>query len=108
MPEPKIEPHKITTPIQLMAVWFAGLVLLEGAFLAGASKITNPPWVAAMLAISAIGFVPLFLIGVFLMQTRFREQLMEDKHYADWLKRREEPRSQAITGQPLPPQVAPQ
>jgi hypothetical protein len=91
-----------------MAVWFAGLVLLDGAFLAGASKITDPPWIAAMLAISAIVFVPLFLAGVFLMQTRFRSHLQEDKYYAEWLKRQEEPQSQAITAQPLTPQAAPQ
>ena len=90
-----------------MAVWFAGLVLLDGALLAGASRITNPPWIAAMLAISAVVFVPLFLVGVFLMQTRFRSQLQEDKYYAEWLKRQEEPQSQAITAQPLTPQAAP-
>jgi hypothetical protein len=90
-----------------MAVWFAGLVLLDSAFLAGASKITSPEWIATMLAISAITFVPLFLGGVFLMQTVFRSHLQEDKYYAEWLKRKEELQSEAITAEPLTPQAAP-
>jgi hypothetical protein len=107
MPAAKIEPHRITTPIQLMAVWFAGLFLLDGAFLAGAFRISTPTWVPAMLAISAVALVPLFLTAVFLMQTVFRSHLQSDKYYADWLKR-QEPRTQATTAEPLPPQAPPQ
>lgn len=86
----KIEAHKITKPIQLMAVWFIALLLIDTAFLAAAAKINTPTWIAPTLVISAIIFVPLFLIGVFLMQTVFRKELQDDQFYSEWLKRREE------------------
>jgi len=85
----KIEAHKITKPIQLMAVWFIALLLLDSAFLFAAVKVTHPSWLAPTLVISAIVFVPLFLVGVFLMQTVFRKELQEDQYYSAWLIRQE-------------------
>ncbi|MCJ7497244.1 MAG: hypothetical protein MUO78_03800 [candidate division Zixibacteria bacterium] len=89
MTEPKIVPHKITKPIQLLAVWLAGLVLLVGAFLTAAKTITTPPWLSVMFGITAITIVPLFIILIFLMQTKFRIQLQDDPYYAEYLKRQE-------------------
>src|SRR3989339_212245 len=86
----RIEAHKITKPIQLMAVWFIALLLIDSAFLTATAKITTPTWLAPTLAISAIVFVPLFLGGVFLMQTVFRKELQDDQFYSEWLKRQEE------------------
>lgn len=86
----KIEAHKITKPIQLMAVWFVALLLIDSAFLMAAAKITIPAWLPPTLAISAIVFVPLFLAGVFMMQTVFRKELQDDPFYSEWLKRQEE------------------
>lgn len=85
----KIEAHKITKPIQLMAVWFIALLLIDSAFLTAAANITAPSWLAPTLAISAIVFVPIFLGGVFLMQTVFRKELQDDPFYSEWLKRQE-------------------
>ncbi|OHC00076.1 MAG: hypothetical protein A3G70_06245 [Planctomycetes bacterium RIFCSPLOWO2_12_FULL_39_13] len=86
----KIEAHKITKPIQLMAVGFVALVLIDTAFLTAAVKINSPAWLAPSLVISAIAFVPLFLAGVFLMQTVFRKEFQDDPFYSEWLKRQEE------------------
>lgn len=86
----RIEPHKITKPIQLMAVWLIALLLIDSLFLTAAAKISTPQWVAPMLAISAIVFVPLFLSGVFLMQTVFRKELQDDQYYSECLKREAE------------------
>ncbi|MCE5252414.1 hypothetical protein LLG96_19610 [bacterium] len=86
----KIEAHKITRPIQLMAVWFIALLLIDTTFLTAAAKINSPTWIASTLVISAIIFVPLFLTGVFLMQTVFRKELQDDPFYSEWLKRQEE------------------
>ncbi len=86
----RITAHKITKPIQLMAVWFVALLLIDSAFLTAAAKISTPPWLAPTLVISAIVFVPLFLIGVFLMQTVFRKELQDDQFYSEWRKRQEE------------------
>lgn len=87
----QIEPHKITRPIQLLAVWIAGLVLLVGAFLTAAGRIENPTWLPALFGIAAVALVPLFVVLIFVMQTRFREQLQGDPYYADWLRRKEKP-----------------
>jgi hypothetical protein len=89
MTEPKIEPHRITKPIQMLAVWFAALVLVDSSFLTAAAHIDRPDWVAPMLAIAAVIFVPLFLGAAFLMQTVFRAQLQDDPHYSKWLKSQE-------------------
>lgn len=62
MQDHRIEAHKITKPIQLMAAWFITLILLDSAFLLAASNIEKPEWVSPTLTISAIIFVPLFLI----------------------------------------------
>ncbi len=87
MAETKIEPHKITKPIQLTATWLAGLVLLVSVFVAGAGTIKNPPWLAPTFGITAIVMVPSYSTLVFLMQTKFRPQLQEDPFNAIWLQR---------------------
>ena len=43
MAEQKIVPEKITRPIQLLAAWLAGLVLIDGAFLTTAAVLSTPP-----------------------------------------------------------------
>ncbi|MGC1417990.1 MAG: pYEATS domain-containing protein [Candidatus Acidiferrum sp.] len=87
MGEPQIQPHRITKPIQLLAVWMAGLIILVGSFLAGARLLTEPYWLPPVLAISAVSLVPLFLGLLFLLQTKFRPQLQEDVYYSVWLAR---------------------
>ena len=85
-----IEPHKITRPTQLAAVWLAAAVLVDGSLIGGAATIAQPTWVSPMLAVGAVA-VPLIVIGlVFLMQTRFRPQLQEDAYYSEYLKRETE------------------
>src|SRR5262249_44671546 len=79
----------ITKPIQLLAVWMAGLVLLVGSFLTGARLLTKPEWLPAFLAISGVALVPLFLGLLFLLQTKFRPQLQEDAYYSAWLAHQE-------------------
>ena len=49
MSEAQIQPHKVKSPIQLLAVWFAALVILDGAFLTAAASIDQPSWVPPML-----------------------------------------------------------
>ena len=63
----------------------AGLLLLVGSFLAGARILTEPGWLRPFLVIAAVSLVPLFLVLLFLMQTKFRPQLQEDVYYSEWL-----------------------
>lgn len=86
MNEQKIEASKITKPIQLLASWLAGLILVNGSFLATAISITTPEWVRASLVVASIVNVPLFLIFLFMLQTKFRPEMQEDAFYAKYLE----------------------
>ena len=90
MADPQIQPHRITKPIQVLAVWMLGLVILDGSFLTSARFLTEPAWLPPLLVISAVAFVPLFLIALFLLQTKFRPQLQEDAYYVEYLEREAE------------------
>lgn len=68
----KIEAHKITKPIQLLASWLVGLSVINVTFLTAAANITQPSWVAGLLSIAAVINVPIFVISIFLLQTKFR------------------------------------
>ena len=91
MAEQKITPERITRPIQLLAAWLTGLVLIDGSFLSAASVISVPSWVPGSLVIAAILNVPIFLGAIFLLQTRFRPEMQEDKYYSRYLERKYSP-----------------
>jgi len=86
MSTPKIEPEKITNPMQLMAAWFVMLVLLVTVLLGAAAKISQPSWAAGYLVVSATILICIVLICVFLMLTIFRPNLQDSDKYAVWLK----------------------
>jgi len=88
MAEQRIDPSKVTKPIQLLAAWLAGLVLTDSAFLTAASVISKPEWAAGALVIASIANVPVFLAALFLLQTRFRPEMQEDVFYAKYLEQR--------------------
>ena len=80
----KIQPHKITKPMQLMAAWFVALMVLESVFFRAAAKISDPAWISPVLVVSGIVLVPIFVVAIFLMQTVFRKELQDDPYYAEW------------------------
>lgn len=82
----KIDPNKVTKPIQLLAAWLVGLVVVDGSFLTAARLITNPDWISAALVIAAILNVPIFVTAIFLLQTRFRPEMQEDTYYSQYLR----------------------
>lgn len=81
-----IVPEKITRPFQLMAAWFAMLVLLVSILLTAAAKITHPDWAAGYLIVFSSVVVLLVIGCVLLMLTKFRPNLQEGREYAAWLK----------------------
>ncbi|WP_312913413.1 hypothetical protein [Stutzerimonas nitrititolerans] len=85
MENQKIEPYKVTKPIQLLAAWLVGLVLVNGSLLATSSAFNEPVWLKATLIIAAICNVPLFIGAVFVLQTKFRPELQEDSYYSKYL-----------------------
>ncbi|MBA4239293.1 MAG: hypothetical protein C0448_01105 [Sphingobacteriaceae bacterium] len=87
MQENNIKPEKITKPIQLLAAWLIGLVLLESSLLTAAGTIDNPSWLPAFFGISAVTIIPLFLLMIFLLQTKFRPEMQEDSFYSKYLDR---------------------
>jgi hypothetical protein len=86
MPGTNLSPEKITHPFQLMAAWFAMLILLVSALLAAAMKIERPSWAAGFLVISAVALSVVVIVAVFLMLTMFRPHLQDAKEYAIWLR----------------------
>ena len=86
MAQGRIEAHKVTTPIQLLAAWFVALIALDGSFLTAAAVIKSPEWAATALLLAAIVNVPLFLGAAFLLQTKYRPELQGDRFYSDYLK----------------------
>ncbi|NKC13034.1 MAG: hypothetical protein GKR94_12770 [Gammaproteobacteria bacterium] len=90
MAKQKFSPEKITSPIQLLAVWFVSLIALDGAFLGAAATITAPDWLLVVLVVAAVLNVPIFLGCMFLLQTRFRAELQSDEHYSTYIAQRRE------------------
>lgn len=85
MNESSIKPEKITKPIQLLGAWLAGLFSINACFLFAATRLPQDSWEVGALTIAAIANVPLFLIAVFVLQTRFRPELQEDSYYSSYL-----------------------
>jgi len=94
MSNPQIDPNRITKPIQLLAAWLAGLVIVNGSLLTTAIALAGSDWLSHALVIAAIGNVPIFLISLFLLQTKFRPEMQEDEYYHRYL----ENKYSAITG----------
>lgn len=88
MSEQRIEPHKVTKPIQLLAAWLVGLVITNTSFLTASIQMTAGSWERAALVISTIVNVPIFLLALFVLQTRFRAELQEDTFYAEYLSKK--------------------
>lgn len=81
----RIQPDKITRPLQLLAAWLTGLIIINGAYLTAAVNIKSPDWASAALIIACIIHVPLFLFCIFLLQTKFRPEMQEDQYYSLYL-----------------------
>ena len=84
----KIDPQKVTKPIQLLAAWLVGLIIVNTGFLAAAVKIGTNHWSSGILVIAAIINVPLFLLAIFVLQTKFRPELQEDTYYSKYLDKK--------------------
>jgi hypothetical protein len=85
MNEKNIKPERITKPIQLLAVWLLGLIAIESSLLTASGAISKPEWLSVLYGISAVCIIPLFLILIFLLQTKYRPQIQEDEYYAKYL-----------------------
>lgn len=88
MPTQKITPEKVTKPIQLLAAWLTGLVIVDGAFLATAINFGTTTWMSGTLVVASVVNVPLFLFSIFLLQTKFRPEMQEDQFYSKYLDKR--------------------
>ena len=88
MTQQKIEAHRITKPIQLLAAWLVGLSVVNITFLTAAATICSPTWIPALLSIASVVNVPVFVISIFILQTKFRPEMQEDSYYSDYLNRK--------------------
>ncbi len=96
MSEKPFEPSTVTKPIQLLAAWLIGLILINTSFLGGAVAVHTPSWAPALLVIAAVANVPLFLFCLFMLQTKFRPEMQEDSFYNKYLERRYSEQTQKI------------
>lgn len=87
MSEQKINPNQVTKPIQLLAAWLVGLILINSTFLGAAKLIAVPSWAPGLLVIAAVANVPIFLLLIFFLQTKFRAELQEDTFYSKHLEK---------------------
>ncbi|WP_318833414.1 hypothetical protein [Burkholderia cepacia] len=88
MNEQHIQPHKITKPMQLLAAWLVGLILINATFLGAAANFGRDAWESGVLVIASIVNVPIFLFALFVLQTKFRAELQEDSFYSDYLSKK--------------------
>jgi hypothetical protein len=88
MTDQKIQPDRITKPIQLLAAWLVGLLAIDTCFLVAAARLPQDSWQAIALTLAAIVNVPLFLAAVFLLQTKFRPELQEDLYYSTYINQK--------------------
>jgi hypothetical protein len=88
MSNSQIDPHKVTKPIQLLGAWLLGLTVINGSFLGAAVAISNGQWERSALVMAAIANVPIFLIALFILQTKFRAELQEDSFYFQYISRK--------------------
>ncbi len=86
MSETQLDPSQIKSPIQLVAAWFAMLVILVGVLLTAAAHISEPNWAAGFLIIASAVVIVGVLTFVAVMLTVFRPHLQEGKEYSEWLK----------------------
>lgn len=87
MSEQRINPNHVTKPIQLLAAWLVGLILINGSFLGAARVLSSPEWASGLLVIAAVCNVPIFLGLIFFLQTKFRAELQEDTYYSKHLEK---------------------
>lgn len=83
-----IKPEKITTPIQLLGAWLAGLLSIDTCFLVAAANMDQGSWESAALTIATILNVPIFIWAIFLLQTKYRPELQEDSYYSTYLNQK--------------------
>lgn len=88
MSDVQLHPSRITKPIQLLGAWLVGLFTVNAAFLAAASRLPAGSWEAAALVIAAIANVPVFLLSLFVLQTKFRPELQEDSFYSTYINQK--------------------
>ena len=74
--------------MQLLAAWLVGLILTNATFLGIAEKFGKDAWESGALVVASIINVPIFLIALFILQTKFRAELQEDSFYSDYLSKK--------------------
>jgi hypothetical protein len=90
MKRARLDPERITRPIQLAAAWFATLVLVEGGLLATATQLDRPDWAPGLLIVAAVVLPVGAGVAAYLLQTRYRSELLADPYYSEIARTKEE------------------
>jgi len=65
-----------------------GLIATNASFLTTAVLMEGDHWGRNALIVASIANVPLFLLALFVLQTKFRAELQEDTYYSDYLSKK--------------------
>jgi hypothetical protein len=80
--DPRFEAKDIKSPIQLTAAWFLTLGALVGGLLVASTQApADARWLGPVFGLSAVLLIPLFAIAVFMLQTKYRSQLLADEYF---------------------------
>jgi len=60
MTEHRIDPDRVTKPIQLLAAWLVGLIVVDASFLIAAGQMTAASWERGALVVASIANVTRF------------------------------------------------
>lgn len=84
LPETKIDFHKISQPISLLAVGLFCLIICDIIFIYVAKNIKEPCWIPVVFVILA-GILPIIgFVMFFVMLTKYRKMLLGDDKYLEY------------------------
>ena len=77
----RIRPEQIAQPFQLLAAALVFVLLLDSAFLSAAAVLSDHLVLSFLLVVAAILNPPGLLGGLFVLQTRYRDELLGDQAF---------------------------
>ncbi len=77
----KIEAHKITTPISLVASWLVALCFVIGSLLTAALAMPESSWMRGVLVVAVVVYIPGAFWFIYRMQTTHRDKLLADNDF---------------------------
>ncbi|TCD47510.1 hypothetical protein [Chlorobium sp. N1] len=85
---PHFDPERIGKPTQLTAAQITGIVLINIVLLSVAVSIGDAPMVRMLVILGDLLITIIGLVGLFILQSRYRPEMQDDEHYSRYLERK--------------------